>query len=175
MKKLSAREMTLLGSYALMLALIAIYFGLFRGVYPQVKTLNAEILAAEQSLEKIQGIVASKEHVETEFGNYRERFFSKRDAESGETAILQDIKSKAVNAGLSVNNVKPIGVRESGGYNSYVFRLETEGELVNLGKFLYELDTAAYIFAITLTQINAQSAGEPLSMQFLISTILASQ
>ena len=70
-------------------------------------------------------------------------------------------------------SLKPLSVKQEGLYGEFDFKLETEGHLKNLGKFLYDLDDSAYIFGIKHTQINAQERGASLKLRLLLSAALA--
>ena len=89
------------------------------------------------------------------------------------TEVLQDIKTRAANVGLNLVNVKPIGFVQDGQRQEFEFKIETEGELKNLGNFLYHLDDSPYLISINNTQINAQSQGRLLKIQLLLKADLS--
>ncbi|MBU1088124.1 MAG: type II secretion system protein M [Candidatus Omnitrophica bacterium] len=151
---------------------IGLYFFFFQFAYPRYTIINSKIQAAETGLSQINQILNGKTVIEKEYNDFVQKF----QANSGKPAltdILQDVKSKAGMAGLNVTNVKPFPLKEDGIYNEFDFKLETEGELKNLGSFFYALDKSPYMFSIKHTQINAQAEGEPLKVQLLLSAILA--
>ncbi len=166
------RELFLMTVYLCLVLGIGGYVFLFQFAYPRYTVINSQILSAETALGQISQILNGKTLIEKEYNNFVLRFQSS-DAKPVATDILQDVKSKAGTAGLNVTNVKPFPKKDNGTYDEFDFRLETEGELKNLGRFFYGLDKSPYMFSIKNTQINAQSAGEPLKVQLFLSAILA--
>jgi Tfp pilus assembly protein PilO len=166
------RELFLLCLYLCLILGIGVYFFFFQFAYPRYAIINTQIQSAETALTQISQILNGKAMIEKEYADFVQRFQSNLDKPAA-TDILQDIKSKAGIAGLNVTNVKPFPMREDSGYNQFDFKLETEGELKNLGRFFYALDKSPYMFSIKNTQINAQSENEPLKVQLLLSAILA--
>jgi len=169
---LSKRETLLFNFYALMIVGLGLYFFFFGFLHPQFVEVNSKIINVESALSKINAIVNSKDLVEKQFDIYREKLTPNVRTTSS-TRVLKDIESKAQKSGLNVINVKPLTVKEEGLYGEFDFNLEVEGELKSLGKFLYDLDESSYLFKLKFTQINAQSLGEPLKFQLLLSASLA--
>jgi len=172
--KLRPREMFLVNVYMVIVVCILLYFFFFQFGYPKHTSINARIGVLENSLEKINGILNSKDMVEKQYAAFEKKLSVKQTPGTADTEILQDIRGKAVRAGLNVINIKPLSLKEDDDlYGAFDFKLETEGELKNLGRFLYDLDNSPYIFSIKFTQINAQTQGEPLKVQLLLSAALA--
>ncbi len=170
---LNRRETFLMGFYLVMIVAIGVYFFFFQIVAPRYNMLKSRIVSTEEALLKVRKILSTKDIVEREFNTFQEKFSPKEIKQTVSTQILQDIKEKASEAGLNVINLKPLSVKQEGLYGEFDFKLETEGHLKNLGKFLYDLDDSAYIFGIKHTQINAQERGAPLKLQLLLSAALA--
>ena len=170
---LNRREIFLMVFYLVMVVGIGVYFFFFQVVTPRHNMLKSEIAATEEALNRVNKILGTGDTIEKEFKSFQEKFSQQGIKETVSTEILQDIKVKASEAGLNVINLKPLAVKQEGMQGEFDFKLETEGHLKNLGKFLYNLDDSAYIFAIKYTQINAQEKGAPLKLQLLLSAALA--
>lgn len=170
---LNRREIFLMGFYLVMIVGVGVYFFFFRIVAPRHNMLKSKIASTEEALFRVNKILSSSDTIEKEFKSFQEKFSGQEIKETVSTEILQDIKVKASEAGLNVINLKPLTVKQEGMQGEFDFKLETEGHLKNFGKFLYELDDSAYIFAIKYTQINAQERGAPLKLQLLLSAALA--
>ncbi|MBU1043694.1 MAG: type II secretion system protein M [Candidatus Omnitrophica bacterium] len=153
---------------------IGVYFFFFQFAYPRYVIINSQIESAETALSQISQILNGKTVIEKEYNDFVQKFEA-NSAKPAVTDILQDVKSKAGTAGLNVINVKPFPLKDDGMYNEFDFKLETEGELKNLGRFFYALDKSPYMFSIKHTQINAQAKDEPLKVQLLLSAILAKE
>ena len=166
------RELFLMTAYLCLVLGIGVYVLFFQFAYPHYKAINSQIITAETSLGQISQILKGKTLIEKEYNDFILRFQSGM-IKPAATDILQDVKSKAGLAGLNVTNMKPFSKKDDGDYDEFDFKLETEGELKNLGRFFYGLDKSPYMFSIKNTQINAQSNGEPLKVQLLLSAILA--
>lgn len=169
---LMRRELFLMTVYLCMVLGIGGYVFFFQFAYPRNTIINSQIKAAETVLDQINQILNGKTLIEKEYNDFVLRFKS-NTAKPDATDILQDVKSKAGIAGLNVTNVKPFPWKADEAYDEFDFKLETEGELKNLGRFFYGLDKSPYMFSIKNTQINAQAEGEPLKVQLLLSAVLA--
>jgi Tfp pilus assembly protein PilO len=165
------RQIALYCLYICLVFGLGFYFFCFKFVYPRYKILNEQAKTKQAELTRLTSILQGQTAVEKEY----DAFLAKFQADSGQLAatdILKDIKSKAGSAGLNVINVKPFPLKEDGLYSEFDFKLETEGELKNFGRFLYTLDKSPYMFSIKNTQINAQVQAEPLKVQLLLSAVL---
>ena len=171
--KLNRRELTLLSLYLFMVMAIGIYFFFGQIISPRYKLLDEQISSKEESLLKVSKILNSKAIVDREYNAFQQKFSPKEIKQTVSTEILQDIEGKASDAGLYVINLKPLTVKQEGLYGEFDFKLETEGDLKKLGKFLYDLDDSEYIFGIKYTQINAQNRGGPLKVQLFLSAAIA--
>ena len=173
MLRLTKRELFLLVSYVAIVFAIGLYFSLFKLFYVKNQEIKSQTVAVAEALAKIDSILKDKQAVEEEYRVFEQKLVNKELQETITTEILQDIKSKAAQAGLNVVNIKPFALKEEGGYAEFPIKLETEGDLENLGKFLYNLDETAYIFAIKNLQMNAQTQSAPIKIQLLLTAILA--
>lgn len=171
--KLNRGELTLLFIYIFILGVSGIYFLVFNSVYAKNRAINEQIEMMQQALTKLDAILTNKDEVEKEYKAFEQKLSTKEIKPTVSTEILQDIKSKATQAGLNVVNIKPFALKEEGLYGEFSFRLETEGEIKNFGRFLYNLDESAYIFTIKFLQLNAQSQEAQLKIQLLLSALLA--
>ncbi len=173
--KLKHRELFLSSLYLGIVIVSSIYFFLFKFIYPQYKIVNGQILTTEKGLSKIEAILGNQERIEKEYRLFEQKLSSKEIKQTVSTEILQDIKSKASTAGLNVINIKPFSLKAENLYAEFDFKLDTEGQLKNLGSFLYNLDDSPYIFTIKYIQANAQTQEAPLRVQLLLSAFLAKE
>ncbi|MFH1459225.1 MAG: type 4a pilus biogenesis protein PilO [Candidatus Omnitrophota bacterium] len=172
MISLTVRERYLFLVYLGIILIIGLYFGLFRFAVPAHFNINEKIVQNENILIKIYAILNKKEIVEKQYHAFLNKFKQIDKGKIGSTEILQDIKGQAQEAGLNVINVKPLLEKDEDLYRRFNFKLETEGELKNFGKFLYKLDDSSYLFTIKYAQINAQEQDQPLKFQFLLSVAI---
>ncbi|RKY34464.1 MAG: hypothetical protein DRP78_06510 [Candidatus Omnitrophota bacterium] len=167
---LTHRELSLAVIYMIIVVCIGVYLLFVNMGYARYKQINSDIIACERALGKINFILARKNVIEKEYNTFREKLASKKIEQTISTEILQEIKGKAAFAGLNVINIKPFYLKDEGLYGRFDFKIETEGELQNLGRFLYNLDDSPYIFAVKYMQLNAQKQQEFLKMQLLLTT-----
>jgi Tfp pilus assembly protein PilO len=172
--KLRRRELLLAGIFAVTLVgIFAMLFFLKTG-YPRYALLATHIRGVEESLRQAETILAGKERVEKEFAAFEKNFSLRVPGKfMGATDILQEIKRKAGDAGLNVINIKPLVQKEEALSDVFDVKLETEGSILNFGKFLYDLDNSPYLFTLKYTQLNAQAQEEVLKIQLLVSASLA--
>ena len=173
--KLNRRESILLAVYLMIIAVVFVSQFLSRFGFKQHREVSEKIAALEQGLMRVEAILESKPVVEREYNLLQRKFTLPEGKEIVSTEILQDIKKKAGDAGLNVINIKPFPLKTEGLYKKFDFKIETEGELQNLGEFLYKLDESPYLFNIKYSQVNAQARGEPLKMQLMLSAALAKE
>jgi len=173
--KLGRKELFLLSSYCLVIFGAVIYFFFFRFAHAQFKTVNSSINEGEKALSHIQMVLANRDEIEQQYRDFEQKLSSSALTQNISTEILQDIKSKATATGLNVINVKPFSLRDEPSHAEFDFKLETEAEIKDFGHFLYNLDASPYIFTIKHAQISAQTRGEPLKIQILLSAVLTKE
>ena len=151
------------------------YYFFFQQGYPHFKKTNDKIADIERALFKINKILESRPVVEKEYDVIEQKFSNQQITKNVSTNILQNIKSNAAEAGLNVVNIKPMAAKEEGLYSEFDFKLETEGELKNFGRFLYNLVDSTYIYKVKYNQISAHSTTGSLKIQLLLSAALAKE
>ncbi len=171
--RLNRREIILVIVYLVIISVAFVSQFLSRFGIKQHQQVSEQIDSLEQALVRVEAILESKPVVGREYDMLQKKFSMPGNQDIDSTQILQDIKKKANDAGLNVINIKPFPLKTEGLYKRFDFQLETEGELQNLGEFLYKLDDSPYLFDIKYTQVNAQSRGQPLKMQLMLSAALA--
>ncbi|MCP4649845.1 MAG: type 4a pilus biogenesis protein PilO [PVC group bacterium] len=172
---LTRREILLSFIYLIVVIGIALYFFFYKFLFIRHNKVNTQITSVENALTKMNSIMASKSIVEKEYSVFEKKLSSEKVKQTASTEILQDIKTKAAQAGLNVINIKPFLLKKEGLYGAFDFKLETEGTLKNIGQFLYNLDDSPYLFTIKYLQMNARTQGEHLQVQLMLSAILAKE
>ncbi|MBI4845432.1 MAG: hypothetical protein HY810_03030 [Candidatus Omnitrophica bacterium] len=173
---LSRRESLLLNTYFFIVVGGVVYFFFFSFALPRYREVNEKIISIENALVKVNDILQAKNILEKKYSYFDSKFSSNKEIkQTVSTEVLQDIKAKVGNAGLSLINIKPLALKEESLYGEFDFKLETEGDLKNCGLFLYNLDDSPYLFTVKFIQISAQSQGEPLKVQLLLSAALAKE
>ncbi len=169
--KLSRRENLLLSVSMGIIIIGFIYSGAIHSGAARLSSLDQRIRQAESELARVNGILARQDAVEQAYKSLERKLVERGVSETVSTEILQDVKARAAESGLNVLNIKPFRSREEGGYEEFDFKLEMEGELSELGSFLYDLNASAYIFQIKNMLITAQLENENLKIQLLLSAL----
>ena len=169
------KQIGLIFLYVILFFGTTVYFAFFRFSYPRYASVNKQIKAKQAILGSLTQILNGQSAIDDEYDAFVEKFKGNLN-DPAATEILKDIKTKAGSAGLNVINIKPFPLKDDKGtYKEFDFKLETEGQLKNLGRFLYTLDKSPYMFSIKNTQINAQSESEPLKVQLLLSALISKE
>ena len=172
---LTRRERFLAASYCLVILFIGVYAFFYKFIFMQYKQVDTQVVLIKKALSEIELVIATKDIVNQRYQMFEKKFKAGVVKQTGSTEILQDMKTKASTAGLNVINIKPFTLKDKDGYGEFDFKLETEGTLKNVGRFLYDLDNSLYLFTVKYVQINARSKAENLQIQFMLSAVLAKE
>ena len=177
MKALTPRAGLLILVYAGIMAVLGGYSFFYKYGFAELRRVSAEIGGVSALLAGSEGVLAQEQAVDLEYARVQEKLRSGKSGENVTTEILQDIKSKAQEAGLNVINIKPFGLKHDAGsmYGTFDFKLETEGNLTNLGSFLYRLDDSPYLFGVKHSQINSHVQDGLLKFQLLLSALVTQE
>src|SRR5688572_18350554 len=94
-----------------------------------------------------------------------------RDTGDPESRVLTSVREWAQDEGMRLPSVIPQPAQVEKGFNKIVFRATGSGNLSQVGRFLYRVQTAAMPLRITDMQITAKDGTDELSVNFGIATI----
>lgn len=134
--------------------------------------LSKKIYEEERELLRLEKVLEIKDRVESAYKTYEKQILAKGSDEEEIADILREIESLSRPIGLRILNIKPLPIDDQGFYKKYTVQLETEGEMVRIGKFLYRLQTSPKLLEVQRIQLNARTGTELLRIHLLISRVL---
>jgi type II secretory pathway component PulM len=94
-----------------------------------------------------------------------------RDTGDPESRVLTSVREWAQEEGMRLPSVIPQPAQVEKGFNKIVFRATGSGNLSQVGRFLYRVQTASMPLRITDLQITSKDGTDELSVNFGIATI----
>ena len=94
-----------------------------------------------------------------------------RDTGDPESRVLSSVREWAQDEGMRLPSVIPQPAQVEKGFNKIVFRATGSGNLNQVGRFLYRVQTASMPLRITDLQITSKDGTDELSVNFGIATI----
>jgi hypothetical protein len=94
-----------------------------------------------------------------------------RDTGDPESRVLNSVREWAQDEGMRLPSVIPQPAQIEKGFNKIVFRATGSGNLNQVGRFLYRVQTASMPLRITDLQITSKDGTDELSVNFGIATI----
>src|SRR5687768_8795808 len=88
-----------------------------------------------------------------------------------ESRVLNSVREWAQDEGMRLPSVIPQPAQTEKGFNKIVFRATGSGNLSQVGRFLYRVQTASMPLRITDLQITSKDGTDELSVNFGIATI----
>lgn len=156
------------GVVALALVLFAFFFVLPRGA--EVRSVEAEVTAAETELGRLTIALAEIEQIdpaaiEVELATYREQIPSTTDL----PGLIEALVAIARDSGVELSSISFSGVGQSsaGGVASMPVSLAGAGTYFNVARFLFSLD---HMGRLTKTDSISLSPGDGNSLAFSVAT-----
>ena len=94
-----------------------------------------------------------------------------RDTGDPESRVLNSVREWAQEEGMRLPSVIPQPAQIDKGFNKIVFRATGNGNLSQVGRFLYRVQTAQMPLRITDLQLSSKDGTDELSVNFGIATI----
>lgn len=113
---------------------------------------EAEIAFNQEKLLRLNMMLAQAKELNSEY----ERFLSGYKELNDSDALLQEITGIARKMNTNILNIKPGATNHEGSYKRYSIKIEIQGEIPSLAKFLYVLTEELKGINIEQLQINTQ-------------------
>ncbi len=158
--KLSSREKTILIGTLTVVALVLVDRLVLSPVLRQMKSLDSRIRQQQSLVKKSAHVLARKEQILSESQQLASYALSSGKPDQEMTSFLQELQESASKASVTLVFVKPAGGGEEGGPpQKYLANLECEGNLTDLGKFFYAIESSADLQKVEKYQIQSKGKG----------------
>ena len=136
----------------------------------RIDVLNADIARAQQEQLNAQQLFNLRTRANREW----RQFPGVATLNSGgdpESRVLTSVREWAQEEGMRLPSVIPQPAQVEKGFSKIVFRATGTGNLSQVGRFLYRVETASMPLRITDLQITSKDGTDELSVNFGIATI----
>ncbi|MFH0827844.1 MAG: hypothetical protein V1919_01600, partial [Candidatus Omnitrophota bacterium] len=127
------------------------FLGIVSGLDKQISDKEAQIKAGLK-------VTALKDRIELQHVNYKSYLGGSKAENEEFTSILKELDSLApAQPGFNLLDMKPAGVKESSSVKKYLVALNCEGTMEKIAEFMYNVETAAKLFAVEKCEITPKS------------------
>lgn len=172
-KHLSHREKSMFIIGCIAILCIVIYMVLIDPLWEYWQGLNEKIVSKEVQLVKNLKILAQKDAIDVLYSKYSDSIKMKGSEQEEIAIILREIENIARGNNTYITDIKPQKVEDKDFYKVYYVDLEAEGNISNLTKFIYELQSSNQILKVKRLQLTPKGdAGDVLKGSMVITKIL---
>jgi hypothetical protein len=136
----------------------------------KMEELDAKIAQASQEHSNAQQLFTSSRRANRDWKTIAGDAMT-RDTGDPESRVLTSVREWAQEEGMRLPSVIPQPAQVEKGFNKIVFRATGSGNLNQVGRFLYRVQTAPMPLRITDLQITSKDGTDELSVNFGIATI----
>ncbi len=136
----------------------------------RIDKLDADIARAQQEHLNAQQLFNSSRRANRDWKTIAGDAMT-RDTGDPESRVLNSVREWAQEEGMRLPSVIPQPAQVEKGFNKIVFRATGSGNLNQVGRFLYRVQTASMPLRITDLQITSKDGTDELSVNFGIATI----
>ncbi len=158
-KRLSKNEKRLFYITVVFLSLALLDRLVIHSIVERILSLDRSIRESIDSIEKQRRILSSKESIEKEKKIYAPYLEKKRFRDEDVLGILKEVGKLAERYSVSVQDIKPIGVEESGVFKKYRVSLICESQMDQLAQFLYAIENSPSFLRVEKMEISPKSQG----------------
>lgn len=173
LKHLSQRERNILFLAVFIILCVVSYILIIEPLRKNWQELNESISSKEMQVLKNQKILAQKDIIAQLYDRYAENIKMKGTVEEETAVILREIENIARTSNTYITDIKPLKVGDREFYKEYFVELETEGDISNLTKFIYDLQNSKQILKVKYLRLNPKSeTGDVLKGYMIVTKIL---
>ncbi|MEA2710209.1 MAG: hypothetical protein QOF78_2810 [Phycisphaerales bacterium] len=138
----------------------------------RMEELDAKIALAQQQHLGAQQLFTSSRNANRVWKEIAGDAVLRGGGDDPESRVLNSVREWAQDEGMRLPSVIPQPVQQEKGFNKSVFRATGSGNMSQIARFLYRVQTASMPVRITDLQINSAKEGtDDLSVNFGIATI----
>lgn len=120
----------------------------------KVNSLNRQISEQEAGIKQGLRILSQKDKIASENTKLKSYLVSFKSQEEEVTAALKEIEGLANKNSVYVVDMKPGAVKEAEATKKYYINLECEGQMEQLVKFMYDIESSNQLFSVDKYEIT---------------------
>lgn len=163
--KLNKKELNLLILCCIIVITIFCYIVIIEPYLKDYESIKKGIQERQAKLLKSQRILLLREPIELSYLEILPRLSQVGSDEEKFALFLKEVELNSRQSNIYITSLKPIGIIEEVNYKEYLIRMEAEGNLCSLAKFLYSLPESGQLVSLKQLQISYLSQQEDL-LQF---------
>jgi len=172
-KNLNQREKNILIVCVVVAFGAAVYVMVIEPAATYWKTQNGELEAKIGQFEKDKRILNTYKKFGSEYSRYQDFVVSSSGEEEESRKVLGEIERISKESSCYVSNVKPQMSKKIDRYKEIFFEITTEGNIGQITKFLYSVETSTERLRVKRFTIIPKSGGATLKGTFIISKLIA--
>lgn len=173
LKHLSGRERNIFYLAVIIILLVILYAFAVEPLRKKWRDLNESVSSKEMQLLKNQKILSQKDIITQLYDKYAENIRMKGTVEEETAIILREIENIARTSNTYITDIKPLKVEDKEFYKVYSVELETEGNMPDLSKFIYDLQNSKQILKVRYLRLNPKDeVGDMLKGYMIVTKIL---
>ncbi len=156
--KLSGRERIFaIGTVAAaMLALLYVF--VCEPLYSKWKGLDADIDKKRNILVQSERVLEARDRIERRYAAYEDFLAAQKLSDEEVDAVMLGVMdSLASQSSVAITNVKPLGAKDEGQYKKFTIRVSAESSMVNLMKFVYDLQSSKQLLKVERMTLRAKA------------------
>jgi len=171
LKRLTPREQRLAVVTVFSVAVCVLYLLIVKPLTADWEQLDLDIRTRSEQMELLKAILEKEEQVNANFEQYRELLAQQSSDEVVRNELMQDINMISARSGLKAPVIREGSTESYKFYKRYFVDLDIEGAVVNLGRFLANLQESTKLFRVESLTIT-RKFGPVLQGRMEISKIL---
>lgn len=171
---LSKREKTLVIGTITLAIVVGLYVFVIEPSLRAWFSVDDSIQAYENKLVKNLRLVARYNILKHEYEKYPELLESTSDEEQKFTSIFNEIEAVSKHSNCRIINAKPRAAKKYDDYKELSYDISLEGTIIDISKFVHEIEKSKVILRIKHLTITAKSEGsDMLKANLIINKIIS--
>ena len=159
--KLNKKELNLLILCCIIITTVLSYVIIIEPFLKRYKSIRGEIQARQVKLLKLKRTLLLKEPVELSYLEILPRLSQAGSDEEKYALFLKEVELTSRRNNIYITTLKPISVKKDNNKTKeYIIKVEAEGRLDSLAKFLYALPESGLLLSLEQLQISYLSQQE---------------
>ena len=129
-------------SIAALAALALLWLGTTRALFECIVDLNSEIALRKRALAKQKGILAKRDLFLTRYEEMKNQLSQTKEPDERLNYFVNQLELWAKEEALVLEDVRPLPSEEEQNITFLKVALELEGEMLNVGRFLYKISSS---------------------------------
>jgi len=154
---LSKREKTILYVAASVISVLVIDRLIVAPFFGKLKSLDTDIVEKQASIKKDLHILAQKDKIQAESAKYDTVYKSVISEEAEMTLFLKDLEVLASKTSVYLVDMKPSGVKATGGSKKFIVTMNCEAQMGQFADFVYNVENANKLLMVEKYQVSPKS------------------